>query len=195
MTQLETQTVDQYVMRLTQRANNYEFGENLKEHVRDQVVDKCRSSVLRRKFLEKGNDLTLGTLQTIARAHEAVDSQARSIESKNTQSVNLVRRADNPKPQQNSSDKPRQAKGACFRCGQTTHFACDKSCPARGKKCRLCEKYDHFVKCCKTKAVNKKLQSKPASGVKQHIKLVQESSKAATILRVLVDGSSHIGNR
>ena len=56
MTQLETETIDQYVMRLTQRANNCEFGENLKEHVRDQVVDKCRSSVLRRKFLEKGSD-------------------------------------------------------------------------------------------------------------------------------------------
>ena len=99
-----------------------------------------------------------------------------SIESKNTLSVILVRRADNPKPQQNSSDKPRQAKGACFRCGQTTHFARDKSCPTRGKKCRLCEKYDHFAKCCKTKVVNKKPQSKPASGGKQHIKLVQESS-------------------
>ena len=142
------------------------------------MVDKCRSSVLGRKFLEKGSDLTLGTLQTIARAHEAADSQVRSIESKNTQSVNLVRRADNPKPQQNSSDKPRQAKRACFRCGQTTHFARDKSCPARGKKCRLCEKYDHFAKCCKTKAVNKKPQSKPASGGKQHIKLVQESSES-----------------
>ena len=77
MTQLEMETIDQYVMRLTQRAHSCEFGENLKQHVRDQVVDKCRSSVLTRKFLEKGSDLTLGTLQTIARAHEAADFQAR----------------------------------------------------------------------------------------------------------------------
>ena len=33
-----------------------------------------------------------------ARTHKATDSQARSIESKNTQSVNLVRRAGNPRP-------------------------------------------------------------------------------------------------
>ena len=97
MTQLETETIDQYVMRLTQGANNREFGENLKEHSRNMVVDKCRFSVHIRKFLEKGSDLTLGTLQRTARAHEAADSQAKLIESKNTQSVYLVRRADNPK--------------------------------------------------------------------------------------------------
>ena len=74
--------IDKYVMKLTQMTNNCEFGVNLKEHVRDHV-EKCGSLVLRRKFLENGRDLTLGTLQTTERAV----SQASSIKRKTRPSV------------------------------------------------------------------------------------------------------------
>ena len=43
------------------------------------LIDKCRSSELRRKLLIKGTDLTLAKLQEIARSFEAVDIQLKAM--------------------------------------------------------------------------------------------------------------------
>ena len=71
------ETVDQFVCRLRQRAINCEFGENENDYIRDQVIDRCYSSKLLRKFLEKEGALTLDDLLRIARSQEAVDRQLR----------------------------------------------------------------------------------------------------------------------
>ena len=46
MNQKESETIDQFVIRLACQADNCEFGENKKEHIRDQVIDKCKSNRL-----------------------------------------------------------------------------------------------------------------------------------------------------
>ena len=48
MRQEDSKTVDQFVTRLRRQAENCNFEENRKEQIRDQVIDKCRSSMLRR---------------------------------------------------------------------------------------------------------------------------------------------------
>ena len=68
-------TIDQFVCRLRQRVINCEFGENENGYIRDQVIDKCYSSKLRRKFLKKEGALTLDDLLRVARSQEAVDRQ------------------------------------------------------------------------------------------------------------------------
>ena len=60
------ETVDQFVCRLRQRAINCEFGESENDYIRDQVIDKCYFSKLRRKFLEKEGALTLDDLLRLA---------------------------------------------------------------------------------------------------------------------------------
>ena len=67
--------INQFVCRLRQRAINCEFGENDNDYIRDQVIDRCYSSKLLRKFLEKEGALTLDNLLSIARSQEAVDHQ------------------------------------------------------------------------------------------------------------------------
>src|SRR6218665_739847 len=52
MKQESKETVDQFVSRFRRQAENCEFGEQLEENVRDQVIDKCSSSLFRRKLLE-----------------------------------------------------------------------------------------------------------------------------------------------
>ena len=44
--------------------------------IRDQIISKRRSNELRRKLLEKGQTLTLQTLQEIARNYEAVKNES-----------------------------------------------------------------------------------------------------------------------
>ena len=43
MIQLPTQSVDQFIMRLREKADCCEFGETADENVHDQVIEKCLS--------------------------------------------------------------------------------------------------------------------------------------------------------
>ena len=76
------ETVDQFVTRLRQKAQTYEFGDaaTVDEQIRDPVISKCLSYALRRKLLQKGRNLTLPQLREIARSMEESEKQARSIE-------------------------------------------------------------------------------------------------------------------
>ncbi|XP_068756218.1 uncharacterized protein [Montipora capricornis] len=73
MTQQDGETVDQFIARLRKQAQNCNFN-NSDVDIRDQVIDKCRSSVLRRKLLGKEN-LTLTKVHEVDQAMEAVDLQ------------------------------------------------------------------------------------------------------------------------
>eukprot|EP00105_Crassostrea_gigas_P012666 XP_011428727.1 PREDICTED: uncharacterized protein LOC105329234 [Crassostrea gigas] len=55
MTLEPTESVDQFVTRLKQKAQHCNF-DNADEHIRDQVIGKCKSSHLRRKLLERGEE-------------------------------------------------------------------------------------------------------------------------------------------
>lgn len=52
-----------------------QFGEQEDEYIKDQLIDKCYSTNLRRKCLKKEGSTTLNDLLVIARAHEAVNLQ------------------------------------------------------------------------------------------------------------------------
>ena len=61
------ETVDQFVCRLRQRAASCDFEDNEDYFIRDQVIAKCHSSVIRHKFLEKEGAVSLDDLLRIAR--------------------------------------------------------------------------------------------------------------------------------
>ena len=65
MTQKEGETVGQFIARFRKQAQNGNFT-NPDIDIRDQVIDKCRSSELRRKLLGK-ETLTLQKVQEVAR--------------------------------------------------------------------------------------------------------------------------------
>ncbi|XP_070550464.1 uncharacterized protein [Ptychodera flava] len=88
--QTSDETVDQFVCRLRQRASTCDFAEKEDEHIRDQLIDKCYSPHIRRKFLEKQN-AKLSDLLVIAHAQEAVDLQMQSMGERKPQvQVNAV---------------------------------------------------------------------------------------------------------
>ena len=154
MKQESGESIDQFVIRLTHQAENCNFGGQQTEQIRDQVIDKCRSSGLRRKLLERGQDLELENVQQIARAMEAAEIQSRKME-ESKDVVNHLRR----KSKSNSisgGDSENSRSKLCFRCGREGHFARDSSCPARAAKCNKCNKTGHFSVVCKTKAENKR---------------------------------------
>ena len=66
MVQEENRMVHQYAVRLRRKAQQCDYGDQMEAQIRDQIVSKCRSNEPRRKLLEKGQALTLETLQEIA---------------------------------------------------------------------------------------------------------------------------------
>ena len=89
--QVSDETVDQFLCKLRQRAASCDFGVREDDYIRDQVIDKCYSSHLRRKFLEQEGSVTLDCLLKIARAQEAVSRHLRETEQNSNQShVNAI---------------------------------------------------------------------------------------------------------
>ncbi|XP_062611303.1 uncharacterized protein K02A2.6-like [Saccostrea cucullata] len=70
----ETEKIDSFVTRLRKLAVTCEF-EKPDDNIRDQIVEKCRSSKLRKRLL-KEKELTLKNAMDIARAGEIVNEQA-----------------------------------------------------------------------------------------------------------------------
>ena len=136
--QENSETVDQFVCRLRQRSVSCDFGEQEDDYIRDQVIDKCCSSHMRRKFLEKEGTLTLEDLLRIARSQEAVDRQMKvMVSSAGADQVNVV-----------GGNKRSARSRVCYACGLDGHFSGDKRCPARGQACRRCGGIGHFrVRC------------------------------------------------
>lgn len=141
MTQGDNETVDQFVTRLREKADTCAFEEKKDDNIRDQVIDKCKSHILRKKFLEKGATLTLEIILTVSRAYEAADRQAAMMESGNRQSnsENFVNKDRKFNRNTRYSDDRKPVKGrtcACTRCGRYGHSESDlASCPAHDQEC------------------------------------------------------------
>ena len=129
--------------------------------IRDQLVDKCHSKDLRRRFLRE-TDLTLDKALSIARAIEASNRNAALMESTDRAPVNTLRTSSHrsnkfqarPKPKPRSNGDALRASSAtpvCFCCSSVGHKAKDPSCPAKDKTCSHCAKMGHFQRVCNGK--------------------------------------------
>lgn len=138
--QQTNESVSQYVLRLREAAVGCKF-QDVERQIQDQVVEHCTSEKLRRKLLEKGDDLTLGKTLELAALLEAVNLQAEEMKTTAEDTGGTVSRVH----------EETRHKRECYRCGSQSHFANDSHCPAKGKTCRKCAGRDHFAKMCKSK--------------------------------------------
>jgi hypothetical protein len=89
--QKENETVRNFVTRLLKLVLSCNFGETNDNSIRDQVIDKCQSTAIRRRFLRE-KDQRLGKVNALSRAVEMSKSQAKKMEEipANSQEINRV---------------------------------------------------------------------------------------------------------
>lgn len=97
MKQEEHETVDQFVVRLSNQAANCEFRVTKNEQIRDQIIDKCKSTELRRKLLGKRQELTLVETQKIARSLELSQTQVNRSKALRERLLVPSKKTTNPK--------------------------------------------------------------------------------------------------
>ena len=133
--------------------------------IRDQVVDGCNSTELRRKLLAVEN-LTLDKVRKIARTYELsvthgskMDKDEDSTKDPKEEEVNKVQRKKRtqfkPRAAPRTFNRPpptnfTRRTAQFYRCGRSGHYG--KECQiTRDAVCRQCGKSGHFAKVCKTK--------------------------------------------
>ena len=160
ITQNDVETIQQFSTRLRNAAKDCDFAHDRDNQIRDAILSKCKSSYIKRKLLEEGQDLDLQKTIEIATQCERIENQMRELsvsapkEASDAGQVNRLyhkenkfqRREKHERSTSSSCDK------TCYRCGRTGHFGRDPTCPARGKTCRKCQGKDNFESVCKTKS-------------------------------------------
>lgn len=164
MVQTPSETVDQYITRLRQKAVLCNFP-NLDDELRDQVLEKCVSKRLRRKLLDIEN-LTLEKLQTAAKNFERNEQHMLQGELAETTpeagKLYQVKSKFSAGKGTGITSQNTAATKTCFSCGRRGHVSKDPTCPAREKKCYKCKNVGHFADRCKTRT--KSHGSNPSRG-------------------------------
>ena len=138
--QTVSETIEQYVTRLRQKAHTCDFADSCEEQIRDQVISGCVSHNLRLKLLQKGGELTLSQLREIARAMENAEKQGGEIEGR--KEVNRVLAKDKKRGQYT---KAGTGKIKCYRCGLEGHKSVDKICKACERVCKSKQSKDDII--------------------------------------------------
>ena len=182
-------SIDAFITRLRKTASRCGFTDKDTE-IKYQVIFGCRSPHLRRYALQK-DELTLDDLGKKGRAHEISQQQASVIEGNDPQECNKIRRRPGKysgryDPSQQRKNKPQEPRTKlCFNCGKEwPHAGGNMNCPARGKQCRRCNKYNHYENMCKSskqfvKAIddNEESSNEASSADDDYVYLVNQSNK------------------
>ena len=165
MSQNKDETVDQFVTRLKEAANNCDFH-NKESEIRAQILQKTNNKKLRRNIFKNPN-WTLNEVLTDARSLEQSELRATSMEQQQSvppiddnaeREVNKLHRSrpthavskqrhsnyshNYSKPTNSSSNNK------CRNCGG--NWPHKQGCPAKGKECHKCSKIGHFSKACRS---------------------------------------------
>ena len=139
--QRETESMDDFIVRLRVAAGKCEFA-NADQEIKKQIIAGCKSVKLKEHILAQ-QGMALADIQTKARMSEAAWTQAKAIGS----AIGGVEVKSEPI----CAVKAKGKSTKCFACGYV--FPHEGECPAKGKKCNVCNEVGHFAvsKYCKKK--------------------------------------------
>ncbi|GFO40350.1 transposon ty3-i Gag-Pol polyprotein [Plakobranchus ocellatus] len=144
------ETVDQFVVDLRQMAKTCQFGVLEEDMVRDRIVVGIYSKTMKERLLRE-SDLTFKIALDLCRAAEQSKSGLAVMDEKvGAAAVDALRKQKLDKSFKNK-------KASNEKCKKCLLSHPPRKCPAFGKKCLGCGKYNHFRKACRTESKKKKL--------------------------------------
>ena len=134
------ESLDSFYMRLRSKATNCEFADKLEEEIEQQIIIGGSSSQIRKKAL-RDTAYKLKDMLLDGRRKEFSTFQSKEIES-TLKSEKLERISE-------GRTFPRKK---CFNCGG--EYPHKKVCPAKGKRCDKCSRFNQFASCCRQRVQN-----------------------------------------
>ena len=159
--QRDDENIDSYVAELRRLSKTCQFCECLRSSlIRDRLVIGIRDGATRKYLLQK-RDLTLDNAIDICWGSEATAAHLKGIGGAKAEKVNKLhasgkvqsRKRQNQKGKSHSEKMDEKKEVMCKFCGPN-HELKRKLCPAWGRKCSTCQRYNHFSSMCKSKSVH-----------------------------------------
>ena len=140
-------------MSLKTKAKNCEFGDQINLMIRDRIIFGIKEEQIKERLLRESENPTLERIIEMCRATEISKQQIKTlqgeipvdaIKKKQSQTRKFKENKDkSPSASGHMNKKQSQKQTECKKCG-TRHNP--KSCPAYGKRCNICKKFNHFSK-------------------------------------------------
>lgn len=163
------ESISQYVVMLKKLANTCDFGRNLDENLRDQLVFGLRNEIIiQRLFTEKAETLNFQKAYHIAVNIETAEKDAIAVEagatvahSKEGESAATVHKVQYDRKGKNSStrsgkshdlESTYQHRAPCKRCGRKNHDSSE--CFHKKAKCAKCGVIGHLKYVCRKNVYN-----------------------------------------
>ena len=148
--QLEGESVEQYVRTLYDLASRCDFMTQKENNIRDRLVIGLRDTQLSQE-LQLKRDLTLEIAIETARQSEQVKQQVTEQAKGQAKNLDAIKKgqgrgASKPWKWQQTTDQANSRQ----KCGRCNRFHPVNKCPAHGKACKKCNKIGHFAVCCRT---------------------------------------------
>jgi hypothetical protein len=159
-------TIDQYITSLHKIARECSLNEMYEDFMLQALLLGINDDRLRRKLFEESDELDLQNAVKKCKLAESSNADLKVIKAEADESVHALKyrgqptrfrskqggdHTDNKQNKdhtENKQGKVNKPRSKCGNCG-TSHPP--RSCPAFGKQCRGCNKYNHFEKCCRSK--------------------------------------------
>ena len=167
------ETISAYAARLREKAKECEFGDTFDERILEHIIQTIDNKKLIERAISKTWDLT----RFLTEASQTEDI-ARQIQDMGTEQVDHAGRVQSVPAISGSQHQMKPWK--CGFGGLIGAHVKGKDCPAFGKKCNKCHKWNHFAVVCKSQSSRFRKQ-KPGKGkVKRRIKKTTEAGESTS---------------
>ena len=158
------ETTVAYATRLREKANDCDFDTNCDERILEHLIQTIENKGLIQKCISKA--WTLSEFLMEAGQIEDISLQMKDMKiGPDDRDVAKVEESTrrNTRTNMNSRSKHGQT---CSNCGYEDHP--QKNCPAFGKKCRICSRYNHFASVCRSERGRYEQGQRQSGGSKRY---------------------------